>query len=207
MWAPSKACARRCEQLGMTGSAVAYVGHGMTTATNAVIQRIGAKTAFVTNHGFKDLLLIGRQDRPSLYDIDVVRAPPLVPRELCYGIAGRLDSAAGRSSRSTRPQLAEAAADMRAQGVEAVAVTFLHAYANPTHERAAKAVLSPPPAGHRRLHLVRHPARVPRVRARQHGGAERLPHAGDGELSPLAVHAAARCARPGSASAATSPSW
>src|SRR5262249_19947612 len=78
-------------QLQMTGRDVAYVGHGMTTATNAVIQRRGAKTAFVTNLGFKDLLLIGRQDRPSLYDIDVVRAPPLVPRELCYGIAGRLD--------------------------------------------------------------------------------------------------------------------
>jgi N-methylhydantoinase A len=129
------------QQLGLTGSAVAYVGHGMTTATNAVIQRAGARTAFVTNEGFRDLLLIGRQDRPSLYDIDVVRAPPLVPRELCYGIAGRLDPDGRELQPLDAEQLAAAAADMRANGVEAVAVAFLHAYANPAHERAAKAVL------------------------------------------------------------------
>lgn len=129
-------------QLGLTGSSVAYVGHGMTTATNAVIQRSGAKTAFVTNHGFRDLLLIGRQDRPSLYDIDVVRAPPLVPRELCYGIAGRLDATGAEIQPLDRDQLLQAAADMRAKGVEAVAVAFLHAYANPAHEHAAKAALA-----------------------------------------------------------------
>jgi N-methylhydantoinase A len=130
------------QQLGLTGSSVAYVGHGMTTATNAVIQRSGAKTAFVTNHGFRDLLLIGRQDRPSLYDIDVVRTPPLVPRELCYGIAGRLDAIGREIEALDRDQLAQAAADMRAKGVEAVAVAFLHAYANPSHEHAARALLA-----------------------------------------------------------------
>ena len=128
-------------QLGLTGRSVGYVGHGMTTATNAVIQRSGAKTAFVTNRGFKDLLLIGRQDRPSLYDTGVVRAPPLVPSELCYGIAGRLDPDGREIAPLAEGELAEAAADMRARGVEAVAVAFLHAYANPAHERAAKAVL------------------------------------------------------------------
>ena len=128
-------------QLSLTGAAVAYVGHGTTTATNAVIQRSGAKTAFVTNHGFRDLLLIGRQDRPSLYDIDMVRVPPLVPRELSYGIAGRLDATGREIAPLDEGQLAEAAADMGRRGVEAVAVAFLHAYANPAHERAAKAVL------------------------------------------------------------------
>ena len=128
-------------QLGLTGSAVAYVGHGMTTATNAVIQRSGARTAFVTNQGFRDLLLIGRQDRPSLYDIDVVRTPPLVPRELCYGIAGRLDPTGRELQPLDEAQLVQAAADMRTRGVEAVAVAFLHAYANPAHERAAREVL------------------------------------------------------------------
>ncbi len=130
------------QQLGMTGAAVAYVGHGMTTATNAVIQRSGARTAFITNDGFKDLLLIGRQDRPSLYDIDVVRAPPLVPRELCYGIPGRLDAAGQEVTPLDEAELVKAAADMRARNVEAVAVAFLHAYANPAHELRAKAVLA-----------------------------------------------------------------
>jgi len=132
---------RTLQQLGATGGAVAYIGHGMTTATNAVIQRRGAKTAFVTNHGFTDLLLIGRQDRPSLYDVEVVRAPPLVPRELCYGILGRLDAGGREVEPLSHADLERAAADMRRHGVEAVAVVFLHAYANPVHERAAKAVL------------------------------------------------------------------
>jgi N-methylhydantoinase A len=132
---------RTLAELGAEGSAVDYVGHGMTTATNAVIQRSGAKTAFVTTRGFRDLLLIGRQDRPSLFDIDVVRAPPLVPRELCYGIGGRLDASGREIEPLDRAELAQAAADMRARGVEAVAVVFLHAYANPEHELAAKALL------------------------------------------------------------------
>ena len=132
---------RTLQELGSTGGAVAYVGHGMTTATNAVIQRNGAKTAFVTNRGFADLLLIGRQDRPSLYAIDVVRAPPLVPRELCYGISGRIDASGQEICPLAQPELELAATDMRRQGVEAVAVVFLHAYANPQHERIAKAVL------------------------------------------------------------------
>jgi N-methylhydantoinase A len=132
---------RTLQELGAEGAAVDYVGHGMTTATNAVIQRTGAKTAFVTTRGFRDLLLIGRQDRPSLYDIDVVRTPPLVPRELCYGVGGRLDAEGREIEPLSTTDLVEAAAGMRARGVEAVAVVFLHAYANPAHERAAKAVL------------------------------------------------------------------
>jgi len=132
---------RTLAEFGAGGEAVDYVGHGMTTATNAVIQRRGAKTAFVTTRGFRDLLLIGRQDRPSLYDIDVVRTPPLVPRELCYGIGGRLDAEGREIEPLALGELAAAAADMRAKSVEAVAVVFLHAYANPAHEREAKAVL------------------------------------------------------------------
>jgi N-methylhydantoinase A len=132
---------RTLDELGTTGRAVAYVGHGMTTATNAVIQRTGAKTAFVTNRGFRDLLLIGRQDRPSLFDVNIVRAPPLVPRELCYGIGGRVDSSGHEIEPLVEADLLQAAADMRARGVEAVAVVFLHAYANPAHELQAKTLL------------------------------------------------------------------
>ncbi|BAQ44842.1 MULTISPECIES: hydantoinase/oxoprolinase family protein [Methylobacterium] len=126
---------------GLSGAEIAYVGHGMTTATNAVIQRKGGRTAFVTNRGFRDLLLIGRQDRPSLFDVDDVRPPPLVPQELCYTAAGRIDAAGREIEPLSLADLEAAAADMRARGVEAVAVTFLHSYANPAHERAAKALL------------------------------------------------------------------
>src|SRR6185503_7529406 len=125
---------RTLAELGAKGSAVDYVGHGMTTATNAVIQRSGAKTSFVTNRGFRDLLLIGRQDRPSLYDVDVVRAPPLVPRELTYGVSGRIDAGGREIEPLDGAGLERAAQDMREKGVEAVAVVLLHAYANPAHE-------------------------------------------------------------------------
>ena len=193
------------QQLGATGAAVGYVGHGMTTATNAVIQRSGAKTAFVTNHGFRDLLLIGRQDRPSLFDIDVVRVPPLVPRELSYGIVGRLDAAGREIEPLDEAQLAEAAADMRARGVEAVAVAFLHAYANPAHERAAKAVLE--------RHLPGVAICISSDILREFREFERASTVvlnafltpAHGALPGLAVGAPARHARAGSASARDTP--
>ena len=126
---------------GRSGADVGYVGHGMTTATNAVIQRTGALTAFVTNDGFRDILLIGRQNRPSLYDLSVVRNEQIVPRERCYTVPGRMD-AAGREIRPLdEAALREVAGRLREDRVEAVAVTFLHAYANPAHERRAAAVL------------------------------------------------------------------
>ncbi|GGF47442.1 methylhydantoinase [Azorhizobium oxalatiphilum] len=126
---------------GATGASVDYVGHGMTTATNAVIQRKGARTAFITNRGFRDLLLIGRQDRPSLFDINKLRPTPLVPRELCFTAGGRMDAQGQEVEPLDEADLAAAAAQMKAEGVEAVGVLFLHSYANPTHERRAKDVL------------------------------------------------------------------
>ena len=129
------------DRQGRSGRDVDYVGHGMTTTTNAVIQRKGAKTAFVTNEGFRDLLLIGRQDRPSLYDITSLRTPPLVPGDLCFTVAGRLDAAGREVTPLDEARLDEIGAALRAAGIEAVAIMFLHAYANPTHERRARDLL------------------------------------------------------------------
>ncbi|HEY3077453.1 MAG TPA: hydantoinase/oxoprolinase family protein, partial [Burkholderiales bacterium] len=121
-----------------SGSDVKYVGHGMTTATNAVIQRQGARTAFITNAGFRDLLLIGRQERPSLYDIRVTRPEPLVERELCLTVRGRLDATGREIEPLAMEDLEHAARAMEAAGVESVAICFLHSYANPAHERQAR---------------------------------------------------------------------
>jgi N-methylhydantoinase A len=121
-----------------SGAEVKYVGHGMTTATNAVIQRRGARTAFITNDGFRDLLLIGRQERPSLYDIRVTRPEPLVPRELCFTVRGRLDATGREIEPLSMEDLERAARTMEAAGVESVAICFLHSYANPAHERQAR---------------------------------------------------------------------
>ena len=127
---------------GRSGRDVDYLGHGMTTTTNAVIQRKGAKTAFVTNEGFHDLLLIGRQDRPSLYDITSLRTPPLVPGNLCFTVGGRLDAAGREVTPLDEGRLSEVAAAIRTAGIEAVAIMFLHAYANPSHERRARELLA-----------------------------------------------------------------
>ncbi|HTZ36855.1 MAG TPA: hydantoinase/oxoprolinase N-terminal domain-containing protein, partial [Stellaceae bacterium] len=138
---------RALDAQGRDGAAVDYarvdyVGHGMTTATNAVIQRRGARTAFVTNEGFRDLLLIGRQDRPSLYDIRQTRPPPLAARGDCHTVRGRLDPAGREVTPLDEAGLGEVAARLAADRVEAVAICFLHAYANPAHERRAKAILA-----------------------------------------------------------------
>jgi N-methylhydantoinase A len=127
---------------GRTGRDVAYVGHGMTTATNAVIQRSGGRIAFITNEGFRDLLLIGRQNRPSLYDIRKTRPLPLAAREDCHTVRGRLDPAGHEVTPLDEGGVREIAERLRADWVEAVAICFLHAYANPDHERRARAILA-----------------------------------------------------------------
>ncbi len=124
------------------GRDVSYVGHGMTTATNAVIQRKGARTAFLTNSGFRDMLLIGRQSRPSLYDLAVVRAPQVVPRDLCFTVTGRMDAAGTELEPLDDAGILGLAETLRERDVEAVAILFLHSYANPAHERRAKALLA-----------------------------------------------------------------
>jgi N-methylhydantoinase A len=133
---------RALELQGRSGADVDYVGHGMTTATNAVIQRKGGRTAFITNDGFRDLLLIGRQDRPSLYDIRQTRAPPLVARADCHTVRGRLDHRGHEVTPLDEDGVRQVAARLRADGVATVAICFLHAYANPAHERRAKAILA-----------------------------------------------------------------
>ncbi len=127
---------------GRSGADVGYVGHGMTTATNSLLQRSGGHSAFVTNEGFRDLLLIGRQNRPSLYDIRQTRPLPLVARADCHTVRGRLDPAGQEVTPLDEAGLREIAERLRADRVEAVAICLLHAYANPEHERRAKAILA-----------------------------------------------------------------
>ncbi|HEX6442403.1 MAG TPA: hydantoinase/oxoprolinase family protein [Stellaceae bacterium] len=133
---------RALELQGRAGGDVAYVGHGMTTATNAVIQRSGGRTALIANEGFRDVLLIGRQNRPSLYDIRKTRSLPLVAREDCHTVRGRLDPTGREVTPLDEDGLRAIARKLKADGVQAVAVCLLHAYANPAHERRAKAILT-----------------------------------------------------------------
>jgi N-methylhydantoinase A len=111
------------------------MAHGMTVATNAILERRGARTAFVTTAGFEDLLTIGRQDRPSLYDLRVPRPPPAVPRERCIGVRERVDARGRPLLRVSRAETARVARLVETTGAESVAVCLLFSFLRPAHER------------------------------------------------------------------------
>ncbi len=106
--------------------------HGSTVATNALLERRGARVALVTNQGFEDIIEIGRQNRPQLYALVGSRPEPLVPRDLRYGVQGRLGPAGEELEPLHAGELATLAARIRG---DAVALCLLHSYANPAHER------------------------------------------------------------------------
>ncbi len=108
--------------------------HGTTVATNALLERKGAKVAFITTRGFKDLLSIARQRRPRLYDFDCSRTTPVVSRNLCFEVAERL-APDGTVILPLSSSDAFALADhVMESGAEAVAICLLFSYKNPAHE-------------------------------------------------------------------------
>jgi N-methylhydantoinase A len=115
--------------------------HGTTLATNAIIERRGAKTALVTTEGFRDTIQIGSESRHDQYDIFIQKAAPLVGRDWRLTVAGRVD-AHGRILQPFDSAALPAIADKLAEGgIESVAISFLHAYANPSHELEAREFL------------------------------------------------------------------
>src|SRR5205085_352203 len=132
---PSAAVARGLAEL--SGQRPDVLAHGTTVATNALLERRGARVALVTNAGFADVVEIGRQDRPSLYDIWADRPEPLVPRELRLEVTGRLDA----TGASIQP-IDVASLPPVPAGVQAVAVCLLHADLNGDHERAVARALA-----------------------------------------------------------------
>jgi N-methylhydantoinase A len=129
---PARALLAGVDELG----APAAIIHGTTVATNALLERRGAPTALVTTRGFRDVLAIGRGDRPALYDLDVTRPPPLVPEAWRLELDERLDYTGAVLQPLDSAALDALIRQILALPVEAVAVCLLHAYANPAHERA-----------------------------------------------------------------------
>jgi N-methylhydantoinase A len=116
---------------------VAWLGHGTTVATNIVIERRGARTGLITTKGFRDVLELGRQARPSIYDYRIEKPPPLVPRDRRFEVAERVGPDGNVLLPLDAPSLAVAIDALRAAKVESVAICFLHSYRNPVHERRA----------------------------------------------------------------------
>ncbi len=116
---------------------VTRFAHGTTVATNALIQRRGRPVAMVTTRGFRDLVEIGRQIRPHLYDLQLDNPEPLVPRSGRLEVTERIDASGAVIRPLNLTELDEAIGAIRGMDVEAVAVCFLFAFLNPVHERRA----------------------------------------------------------------------
>ena len=126
-------------EAGIAGNNVKELIHGTTIATNAIIERRGARTGLVTTEGFRDLLEIGRLRLMRLYDMDQERPAPLVRRRWRFEVAERFDHRGEVIRPLDRDTLEQAIAGIAAENLESVAVCLIHAYANPKHEQAVAA--------------------------------------------------------------------
>lgn len=130
---------RLIRRVGASLGEVEVLVHGTTLATNAIVERRGAKTALLTTRGFRDVLAIGRERRYDVYDI-LYRVPaPLVPRQLCWEVAERVSNEGIVLTPLDPGKLIEGiASSINEEAIEAIAICFLHSYANPINERAAR---------------------------------------------------------------------
>lgn len=135
------AAVRRVLGNGAKPEAIDHVVHATTVATNAIIEGKTAPTAFITTEGFRDMLEIARQIRPSLYDLQFEKPPPLVPRRLCFEVPERLDASGDIVTELDEEAVREVAQAIKATGVDSVAVCLLHAYRNPAHELTVGEIL------------------------------------------------------------------
>ncbi len=126
---------------GCDPGAVAYLVHGTTVATNAVLERRLAPAAFVTTRGFRDVLEIARQVRENAFDVFAEKPPALVPRHLCLEVDERLDASGAVVAPLDIGSVERVAEEIANAPVGAVAVCLLHSYRNPAHERAVAEVL------------------------------------------------------------------
>ena len=128
-------------QTGHSASVINLLVHGTTLATNAILQRQHAKTGMLATRGFRDVLEIGRQRRPAFYNLNVSKPEPPVTRDCIYEITGRLDETGAEVASLDEEAVRAAVAALRKAEVEAIAICFMHAYANPAHEEATRALV------------------------------------------------------------------
>jgi N-methylhydantoinase A len=129
-------------EAGVEPGAVALVIHGTTLATNALIERKGARTAMIATEGHRDTLELGYEDRFSEYDVFIEKPAALIPRDLRFTVPERM-SAKGEVLRPLDDSAVTALVpELKQRGVESIAVGFLHSYVNPDHERRVRALLT-----------------------------------------------------------------
>jgi len=127
----------------LESSSVKEVIHGSTVATNALLERKGARTALLTTEGFEDVIVIGRQTRRELYNIFVTRPEPLILNELRFGVRERMLYDGSVEQPLDPEHLGSVVDELRKKDVESIAVSLLYSFANNTHENAVLAALQP----------------------------------------------------------------
>lgn len=124
-------------QQGASPTQIRRLVHGTTVATNTVLTRTGARVGLLTTAGFRDLLTIAHQARPSLYDSRIPRVPPLVPAELLTEVSERMGADGEVRQELEEADLLAVAEEIRALDLDILVISFLNAYANPAHENRA----------------------------------------------------------------------
>lgn len=135
---------RLLDETGIPSRKISYIGHGTTITTNAVIERKGARTALITNKGFRDILEIGRFGRPPelIYRVHEGRPDPYVDRELRVGVPCRITADGEVAADLDMDELARLVGELKAKEVEAIAVCFLFSFLNPVHEEQVRDYLT-----------------------------------------------------------------
>ncbi len=144
--APERAVIAAIQQVlreaALSPADLAIIIHGTTLATNALIERKGAKTALVTTEGFRDTIEIRHENRFEQYDVNIDLPPPLVPRRLRFPVRERIDAQGRVLAPLDEEGVSALAGRLQAERIEAVAVGFLHSFTNPAHERRAGEILA-----------------------------------------------------------------
>jgi len=130
------------KQTGVKPAELGLIIHGTTLATNAIIERKGARTALVVTEGFRDSIEIAFEHRFEQYDIFMQKPPPLVPRDLRFGIPERMDGRGNVLIPLDEAAVRALAPKLKAQGIESVAIGYMHAYLDGKHERRTRGILA-----------------------------------------------------------------
>ncbi|HXP04757.1 MAG TPA: hydantoinase/oxoprolinase family protein [Stellaceae bacterium] len=128
-------------EAGVTPAKLSIIIHGTTLATNAIIERKGAKTALITTEGFRDTVEIRHENRFEQYDVNIDLPPPLVPRRLRWVVPERIDARGRVVTPLDEAAVAALAKRLEVEEVESAAIGFLHSYVNPAHEERTRELL------------------------------------------------------------------
>jgi N-methylhydantoinase A len=131
-----------CAKAGVAPSDIGQIIHGTTLATNALIERRGAKTALITTEGFRDVIEMRTESRFEQYDLNLTLPEPLIPRQSRFTISERVDATGGVLVDLDRAEIEAVADQINAAGYESIAVGLIHSYLNPDNERMVRDILA-----------------------------------------------------------------